>query len=184
MPSDVQVVEEFHLHFVRLLCAGPSKGTLAIKGGCNLRFFFESVRYSEDIDLDVAGLPVHALKEKVSAVLGGPALSLVLRSRGITVTSVSAQRPPHPAGAVRRIRALPRVGDEAGPSREGAVRLPVPLSYSCAPLRRVARARAATRIPPQRSTRVGRTDPVASFPHDREARAGRGAGAQMTPRAR
>jgi predicted nucleotidyltransferase component of viral defense system len=89
---DRQAVELFHLHFVRLLCAGPSKGRFAIKGGCNLRFFFESVRYSEDIDLDVAGLPVHALKERVSAVLGGPALSLVLRSRGIVITSVSAPK--------------------------------------------------------------------------------------------
>lgn len=92
MLSDRQAVELFHLHFVRLLCSGPSKGSFAIKGGCNLRFFFESVRYSEDIDLDVAGLPVHALKEKVSAVLSGPALSLVLRSRGIAIASVSAPK--------------------------------------------------------------------------------------------
>ncbi len=90
--SDRQAVELFHLHFVRLLCSGPSKGSFAIKGGCNLRFFFESVRYSEDIDLDIAGLPVHALKEKVSAVLSGPALSLALRSRGIAMTSVSAPK--------------------------------------------------------------------------------------------
>lgn len=92
MASDRQIVELFHLHFVRLLCSGPSKGSFAIKGGCNLRFFFESVRYSEDIDLDVAGLPVHALKEKVSAVLSGPALSMALRSRGISVTTVSAPK--------------------------------------------------------------------------------------------
>ncbi|HEX9241476.1 MAG TPA: nucleotidyl transferase AbiEii/AbiGii toxin family protein [Anaeromyxobacter sp.] len=92
MISDRQAVELFHLHFVRLLCSGPSKGSFAIKGGCNLRFFFESVRYSEDIDLDIAGLPVHALKEKVSAVLSGPALSLALRSRGIAMTSVSAPK--------------------------------------------------------------------------------------------
>jgi predicted nucleotidyltransferase component of viral defense system len=90
--SDLQIVELFHLHFVRLLCSGPSKGSFAIKGGCNLRFFFESVRYSEDIDLDVAGLPVHTLKEKVSGVLGAPALSLALRSRGIATTSVSAPK--------------------------------------------------------------------------------------------
>lgn len=92
MISDRHAVELFHLHFVRLLCSGPSKASFAIKGGCNLRFFFESVRYSEDIDLDVAGLPVHALKEKVSGVLSGPALSLALRSRGIAIGSVSAPK--------------------------------------------------------------------------------------------
>lgn len=92
MLPDRQAVELFHLHFVRLLCSGPSKGSFAIKGGCNLRFFFESARYSEDIDLDVAGLPVHALREKVSAILSGPALSMALRSRGIAMASVSAPK--------------------------------------------------------------------------------------------
>lgn len=92
MASDRQLVELFHLHFVRLLCAGPQKGSFALKGGCNLRFFFESVRYSEDIDLDVAGLPVHSLKEKVTGILSGPALSMPLRSRGLSITSVSAPK--------------------------------------------------------------------------------------------
>jgi predicted nucleotidyltransferase component of viral defense system len=92
MPLDHQVVELFHLHFVRLLCSGPQKASFAIKGGCNLRFFFESVRYSEDIDVDVAGLPVHALKEKVTGILSGPALALPLRSRGISITSTSTPK--------------------------------------------------------------------------------------------
>ena len=69
MLSDRQAVELFHLQFLRLLCAGPGKDRFAIKGGCNLRFFFESVRYSEDIDLDVAELPRYALKEKINKVL-------------------------------------------------------------------------------------------------------------------
>ena len=92
MPSDRQLVELFHLHFIRLLCSGPQKGSFALKGGCNLRFFFESVRYSEDMDLDVAGLPVHALKAKVTTILSGPALSMPLRSRGLSITSVSAPK--------------------------------------------------------------------------------------------
>ena len=50
MGSHLQAVESFHLQFARLLCAGPDKDCFAIKGGCNLRFFFESVRYSEEIE--------------------------------------------------------------------------------------------------------------------------------------
>ena len=92
MLSDRQVVELFHLQFVRLLCAGPDKDRFAIKGGCNLRFFFESVRYSEDIDLDVTRLPVHVLKEKVTKILSGPALALPLNSRGIAVVESSAPK--------------------------------------------------------------------------------------------
>src|SRR3989442_15304312 len=90
MLSDRQAVELFHLHFVRLLCSGPDKDRFAIKGGCNLRFFFESVRYSDDMDLDVARLPVHTLKEKVDRILEGPALALPLKSRGISLREASA----------------------------------------------------------------------------------------------
>ena len=92
MLSDRQAVELFHLHFVRLLCSGPDKERFAIKGGCNLRFFFESVRYSEDIDFDVERIPVHTLREKVGRILEGPALRLPLKSRGITVGEVSAPK--------------------------------------------------------------------------------------------
>src|SRR5207248_3307981 len=92
MLSDRQAVELFHLHFVRLLCSGPDKDRFPIKGGCNLRFFFESVRYSEDIDIDVVRIPVHALKEKVNRILEGPALALPLKSRGISVGDVSAPK--------------------------------------------------------------------------------------------
>ena len=90
---DRQIVELFHLHFVRLLCSGREKDCFAIKGGCNIRLFFDSVRYSEDIDLDVTEeIAVHTLKERVSSILGAPALSLPLRSRGIQVSSVSAPK--------------------------------------------------------------------------------------------
>ena len=92
MVSDRQAVELFHLHFVRLLCAGPDKDRFAIKGGCNLRFFFDSPRYSEDIDLDVARIPVHTLKERVAKILAGPALTLPLKSRGIAVAETSAPK--------------------------------------------------------------------------------------------
>jgi len=47
-----QRVELFHLVFLRALVAkGEDKALFCLKGGCNLRFYFESIRYSEDIDL-------------------------------------------------------------------------------------------------------------------------------------
>jgi Nucleotidyl transferase AbiEii toxin, Type IV TA system len=93
MGSHLQSVESFHLQFARLLCAGPDKDCFAIKGGCNLRFFFESVRYSEDIDFDVTDrVPVHTLKERVSKILAGPALTLTLRNRGIQVGRITAPK--------------------------------------------------------------------------------------------
>jgi predicted nucleotidyltransferase component of viral defense system len=90
--SDRQAVELFHLHLVRILCAGPDKDRFAIKGGCNLRFFFESARYSNDIDFDVAKVPVHTLKERVAKVLGSQALALPLRSQAISIGDVTAPK--------------------------------------------------------------------------------------------
>ena len=85
-------VEHFHLQFLRLLCAGPDKADDAIKGDCNLRFFFGSVRCSEDLDLDVARVPVRTLKGRVDKLLGSPALELPLRARGIRIGASSAPK--------------------------------------------------------------------------------------------
>jgi hypothetical protein len=91
--SDLQYVELFHLHVLRLLGAGPDKAHIALKGGCNLRFFFGSVRYSADMDLDVGrALEPHVLREKMNRLLSGPALASGLRAAGVDVGRVSAPK--------------------------------------------------------------------------------------------
>jgi len=90
--SHRQVIELFHLEFLRLLCVGPDKAAFALKGGCNLRFFFGSVRYSEDMDLDVTRIPRHVLKGKVEKILDSTALKMRLQSRSITVGPWSAPK--------------------------------------------------------------------------------------------
>ena len=91
--SDRQIVELFHLNVLRGLTAGPDKAQLALKGGCNLRFFFGSVRYSEDMDVDVSErLEVHSLKERMDRLLSSSALALALRAKGIDVAAVSAPK--------------------------------------------------------------------------------------------
>ncbi len=88
-----QMVEHFHLQFCRLFLSGPDRVAFAIKGGCNLRFFFESIRYSEDIDLDVTGrVAVFALKERVSKTLQSLPLTSALLSRGIRIERISAPK--------------------------------------------------------------------------------------------
>ena len=89
MWSDRQAVELFHLHFLRLLFAGRDKTNYVVKGGCNLRFFFGSLRYSEDLDLDARGIPPHALKERVDSILGSKMMGEVLESSGLELRRVS-----------------------------------------------------------------------------------------------
>ena len=50
--SDAQLIEAFHLAFLQVLQARVQQEHYVLKGGANLRYFFDSVRYSEDIDLD------------------------------------------------------------------------------------------------------------------------------------
>ena len=55
----------------------------------NLRYFYESPRYSEDIDLDLKGVPPWSLEKKVDGVLGSCAMKLILRAGGMTITEFS-----------------------------------------------------------------------------------------------
>lgn len=85
-----QIVELFHLVFLRALFADVTdKRLLAIKGGINLRFFFQSVRYSEDLDLDVISMAKATLEKRFDRLLGSPAVVSPLRSRGLVIKDVS-----------------------------------------------------------------------------------------------
>lgn len=67
--SPKQAVELFHLYFCRQLDQNLEKNLYSIKGGCNLRFFHQSIRYSEDIDIDIQTVAVKTLENKVDRIL-------------------------------------------------------------------------------------------------------------------
>jgi predicted nucleotidyltransferase component of viral defense system len=71
---------------------GEDKSLIALKGGCNLRFFFRSVRYSEDLDLDVVVMAKGTLANKVERLLRSPAVSAPLKTHGITIGDTSASK--------------------------------------------------------------------------------------------
>src|SRR4051812_4196914 len=84
-----ETVELFHLVFVRALFAGlGDKRLLAVKGGINLRLFFQSVRLSEDLDLDVTTMSKEALENRVDRLLKAPAVVSPLKARGIIIRDV------------------------------------------------------------------------------------------------
>lgn len=86
-------VELFHLVFLRALVAkGEDKSLIALKGGCNLRFFFGSVRYSEDIDFDVVVIRKDTLFKKVEGLLRSPLVAAPLKTRGIEIEESSAPK--------------------------------------------------------------------------------------------
>jgi hypothetical protein len=87
-----QYVELFHLLFLAQLGRKLDKKTFALKGGCNLRFFLKSIRYSHDIDLDVAEVPVGVLAEKVGGLLASPQFRHVLQARGMEIEHVTEHK--------------------------------------------------------------------------------------------
>lgn len=85
-------VELFHLMFLRQFGMQIDPSLYAIKGGCNLRFFFNSIRYSEDLDLDACTIQQQTLKNKVDKILTTPPLLKSLQGYGITQLNVTSPK--------------------------------------------------------------------------------------------
>ncbi len=80
MFSDTQVREVFHFYFLDRLLKQTDPGLYILKGGVNLRFFFNSPRYSEDMDIDVLAGSVATLKKNGYKILNDRAFRRSLRS--------------------------------------------------------------------------------------------------------
>jgi predicted nucleotidyltransferase component of viral defense system len=87
--STVQIVELFHVAFLDALSKRIDPARYVLKGGANLRYFFDSVRYSEDIDLDLTQPPPLDLEGKVDGVLASRALHALLRIGHLEVAEFS-----------------------------------------------------------------------------------------------
>jgi hypothetical protein len=88
-----RAAEMFQLVFLRALTTkGEDKGLIALKGGANLRFYFGSVRLSEDIDLDVVVIARETLKKKVDRLLDSPLVRAPLAAQGLSIVEASAPK--------------------------------------------------------------------------------------------
>jgi predicted nucleotidyltransferase component of viral defense system len=113
-------VELFHLVFLRHLGDRLERNLYALKGGCNLRFYFKSIRYSEDIDIDVHTASVQSVRNSVRKVLALPSFTMTLRARGIEIVSSSE---PKQSETTQRWKLALRIG--------GAVReIPTKIEFS------------------------------------------------------
>src|SRR5665811_137687 len=90
--GSAKIAEAFHLAFLQVLGRRLDQARFVVKGGANLRFFFGSVRYSEDIDLDLVHGKPWGLTEKVNDLLSSQALGTVLRSADLAVVDFTAPK--------------------------------------------------------------------------------------------
>jgi hypothetical protein len=87
--SAVGLVEQFHLLFLAQLARRVKPALFVLKGGCNLRFFHGSIRYSEDMDLDLGAIGAVAFRDRVRETLASRPFAQILEARGIAVERVS-----------------------------------------------------------------------------------------------
>ena len=81
--TSLQVREIFHLEFLRWFSRKLEADRYCLKGGVNLRLFFKSIRYSEDMDIDLIGARVDKVKKMVMDILSVRGFSDSLKSFGI-----------------------------------------------------------------------------------------------------
>jgi len=72
-----------------MLEARLDRARWVVKGGVNLRAWFGSRRYSQDMDLDVIEYAPHLLREKVDKTLLSAPLRDLLATRGLEVARIS-----------------------------------------------------------------------------------------------
>jgi hypothetical protein len=87
-----QTIEVFHLLFLRAFGARVDKALVALRGGCNLRFFLKSIRYSEVLDLDIQKMAVGTLQNNVNRLLETPAFVQILQAQGLELAKTAQPR--------------------------------------------------------------------------------------------
>lgn len=107
-------IEGFHLAFLTVFRSRTDPRRFALKGGANLRYFFGSVRYSEDVDIDADAKLHGALRTKVDGVLEGGVLHRLLAAQRLTIDEVSA---PKQTSTTRRWKVGLRLEGRAEPIR-------------------------------------------------------------------
>lgn len=90
--TNVQTIEFLHVAFLDVLSTRLDPQRYVLKGGANLRYFFASQRYSEDIDLDFIQPVPWSIKEKVDGVLGSPALRSLLAVGNLSLEEWSSSK--------------------------------------------------------------------------------------------
>jgi predicted nucleotidyltransferase component of viral defense system len=130
--TDARIIEFFHLAFLQVLQARLDQSRYVLKGGANLRYFFGSLRYSEDIDLDAVAIDPWKLEVKIDQVLASPAIGLLLRGGGLALDQVTK---PKQTATTQRWKPIVTIA-----GRPGHVRTKIEFSHRRADPRRILEA--------------------------------------------
>jgi predicted nucleotidyltransferase component of viral defense system len=87
-----QTIECFHLIFLLSLTRKIKREYYALKGGCNLRFFFKSPRYSQDMDFDLKEVGIRIFQEQVNMILRSKVFKDTLYVKGIAIEHITEHK--------------------------------------------------------------------------------------------
>ena len=145
--SETAIREVFHLLFLERLFAASSASQYVLKGGVNLRFFFGSPRYSEDMDLDVVAGNVTTLKKNGFKILEDKAFARAMQAFGVSAILVNDSAKAKQTETTQRFRV--RLVTSAG------IGLPTKVEFSRRPPKD-AYTVLVENIPGERARRYGR----------------------------
>lgn len=87
--SAARIIEVFQVHFLAVASVQLPSADHVVKGGVNMRFFFQSPRSSKDMDFDYVGDRLAAFADRVDRIFGGRALAELLRLDRISIGRVT-----------------------------------------------------------------------------------------------
>lgn len=122
MLNDIRLREVFHFCFLERLLKISDPSLYVLKGGVNLRFFFNSPRYSEDMDLDVLAGNVSTLKKNAYKILQDSAFVRNLRTYGIEDIDINSTEKAKQTETTQRFR--------CGLITSSGLRLPTKVEFS------------------------------------------------------
>jgi predicted nucleotidyltransferase component of viral defense system len=91
MLTDIEAREALHVLVLEKLAEEVRSDLFVVKGGMNVRLFFGSVRYSEDMDLDVEAAGRACVVRSIGKTLSSPWLQARLRAVGLTGVEYSGR---------------------------------------------------------------------------------------------
>jgi predicted nucleotidyltransferase component of viral defense system len=138
--------EVFHFLFLENLLKISDPKFYILKGGVNLRFFFKSIRYSEDMDIDVFQTSVSTLKKNGYKILRDQAFLRALKTYGVENIEISdPEKAKHTETTQRfRLRLVTSAGE----------RLPTKIEFSRRS--KCVEGTALERVDPEVARRFGR----------------------------
>lgn len=132
MLSDIELREVFHFCFLEHLLKISDPNIYILKGGVNLRFYFKSPRYSEDMDIDVLAGNVSTLTKNGYKILHDDAFIRKLETYGIHNLLINNPAKSKQTETTQRfrLRLVNQLGDEFPTKIEFSRRKDIQSNYS------------------------------------------------------